>query len=93
MKILIEQVSNNCLRNFGRHILHSHLKSRFLALEKYIIQPRFKECHFDYNTINTNNETIEVNYTGVLSIKQFYNELSQMLEDRNITHWSVNLVE
>jgi hypothetical protein len=95
MKIIIEDCGDDTyrLRNFGTGILRSHLKSSFLAFEKYLLNPKFKECHLDFDTLNAEKQTIELSYTGTLSIKKLFASLKEWQHNRDITNWSINLIE
>jgi hypothetical protein len=95
MKIVIEDCTDNTyrLRNFGKGILHSHLRSTFSMFEKYLLNQRFKECHLAFDTLNTDAQTIELRYTGNLSIQEFFANLKEWQHYRGLTDWTINLIE
>lgn len=95
MKIIVEDCSDASyrLRNFGTGILQSHLKSEFIAFEQYLLKPKFKDCRLAFDTLNLENQTIELRYEGALPIQKFFDNLKLWHETRQLSNWSINLVD
>jgi hypothetical protein len=58
-----------------------------------MLQRRFKDCSLDFNTINLENQTIELIYFGNLSIQQLFDTLKQWESTFTSGAWSINLIE
>lgn len=95
MKIVIADCNakTHRLRNLGMGILHSHLHSTFLLFEQYLLNRKFKECHLALDTLNADAQTIELRYTGKLSIQEFFAILKDWQHYRGLTDWTINLIE
>lgn len=91
MKIVVEDTNVGRIANFGSGILQSYLKSSFLAFQNYLLSKRFNQCKLNLDTINTNNHTVELQYTGNLSIEQLYAELKEWEYYRSFK-WTFHIV-
>lgn len=88
MKILVQLNESYRLKNFGKEYFLNYLRRSFATFEQVLLKPHFKECCLNFNSIDVDNETIELQYTGKMSTDQLYFQLKQWEYNRMMRAWT-----